>query len=200
MSMAPAVDSSVPIGTELTLEEWAALPEDDEGELVDGILVEEEVPDYVHEVVVIWLARRIGNWLEGRGGFVGGSEAKFGVRQRRGRKPDVTVYLPGSPPPQARGLVTTPPDIAIEVVSPSPRDERRDRIEKAEDYAAFGVKYYWIVDPALRLVEILELGADGRYVRALAAASGSVDVPGCEGLALPLDELWSEIDRLSPEE
>ena len=38
----------------LTLEEWAELPEDDEGELVNGHLTEEEVPDFVHELIVVW--------------------------------------------------------------------------------------------------------------------------------------------------
>lgn len=197
--MAPAPDSSFPIGSKMNLEQWAALPEDDDGELVDGYLVEEEVPDYVHELVVTWLAQKLRNWLEGRGGFVGGSDAKFAVRPRRGRKPDLTVYLPGTVPPPARGLVRVPPDIAVEVVSPSPRDERRDRLEKPDDYAAFGVRFYWIVDPTFRTVEILELGPDGRYVRALAAATGSVAIPGCAGLVLALDQLWSEVDRLSPE-
>ena len=199
--MAPATDSAVPIGTALTLEQWAALPEDDDGELVDGYLVEEEVPDYLHELVVAWLIHRLASWLEGRGsgGFVAGSGVKFGVRPRRGRKPDVTVYLPGTRVPPARGLVVTPPDIAIEVVSRSPRDERRDRVEKVDDYAAFGVRYYWLVDPAIRTLEILELGPDGRYVRALAASSGSVDIPGCDELVLSVDQLWSEIDRLAPE-
>jgi Uma2 family endonuclease len=108
--------------------------------------------------------------------------------------------LPGTRVPPDRGLVATPPDIAIEVVSRSPRDQRRDRVDKVDDYAAFGVRYYWLVDPSIRTIEILELGADGRYVRALAATSGSVDVPGCDDLVLSVDQLWSEVDRLAPEE
>jgi len=53
----------------------------------------------------------------------------------------------------------------------------------------------------LRSLEILELGADGRYVRALGAAAERVEaVPGCAGLALDLPALWSEVEDLEREE
>ena len=114
----------------------------------------------------------------------------------RGRKPDLFVYLGGRKPPP-HGLVTDPPDVMIEAVSPRPSDARRDRLEKMSDYAAFGVRYYWILDPAVRLLEIFELGADARYTRALGAAESEVaGVLGCEGLTLDLDELWEAVDRL----
>lgn len=73
----------------MTLDEWAAMPEDEPGELVDGRLEEEEGPDLIHELVVSRLIRVLGVWV-GQAGFVFGSEAKFAVRANRGRKPDVT--------------------------------------------------------------------------------------------------------------
>lgn len=190
----PIAMTAQPLVT-MTLEEWADLEEDAEGELVDGILVEEEVPSFLHEVVVAWLVHALLNWL-GDKGWVASSEAKFAVRPRRGRKPDVSVYLAGRRPP-AHGLVRVPPDIVVEVISPSTRDERRDRIDKYDDYAAFGVRWYWLLDPAFRILEIYELGPDGRYARACAAADAPVDpVPGCAGLVLDMPALWGRLDRL----
>ncbi len=185
---------------ELTFDDWLALPEDEAGELVDGRLVEEEMPDFVHEVVVAFLIHLFRGWTAPRGGMVAGSGAKFAVSPRRGRKPDVTVYLPGTQLPPRRGLIRTPPDVAVEIVSPTLRDGRRDRVEKLDEYASFGIRFYWILDPALRSLEIFELGADGRYARARGVTGGRVeDVPGFEDLGLDLDALWAEIDRLEAE-
>jgi Uma2 family endonuclease len=182
---------------ELSLDEWFDLPEDQPGELVEGRLEEEEVPDYLHELLVARLVTTLNIWISSRGGLVAGSEAKFAVASRRGRKPDVTVYLPGSRRPPARGLIRSPPDIAIEIVSPTPRDGRRDRVEKTAEYATFGVAWYWLLDPQLRSLEILQLDPQGRYLHVLGASTGTLEkIPGCEGLTLDLDALWDAVDSL----
>jgi len=180
----------------MTLEDWAALDEDVTGELIDGELVEEEMPSAVHETVVLWLLMLLGPYFRARSGFVFGSGLKLAVRPNRGRLADVVCFGSGKCP-EADGVVRVVPDIVVEVVSPAPPDERRDRIEKPDDYAAFGVRFYWLVDPALRSFEIWELGVDGRYVRALSAGTGKIErVVGCEGLTMDLDALWGEVDRL----
>lgn len=184
----------------MTFAEWAELPEDEPGELVDGRLEDEEVADYVHELIVSWLNALFRSWLAGRG-FVGGSEAKFAVSTRRGRKPDLSVFLPGGNVPPRRGVIRVPADIMIEVVSTDPRDARRDRIQKMDEYAAFSVRFYWVVDPELRSLEIFELTGEGAYLHRLGAGEGLIErVPGCEGLQLDLDALWAECDRLGPAE
>jgi Uma2 family endonuclease len=197
MSHPSTADTSV---RAMTLAEWADLDEDEPGELVDGRLVEDEEVGAEHDVVGAWLIWVLRSWLASRGGFVGMSDTRFGVSRTRGRKPDTYVYLPGRQPPR-RGLVTVAPDIMVEIVSPRPKDARRDRVEKLREYAAFGVRFYWIVDPAIRTFEILELGSDGRYAHAASATEGVIDpVPGCEGLAIDVDALWAEVDRLGKEE
>ena len=184
---------------ELSLAEWFDLPEDERGELLNGSLAEEEVPSYVHEILVILLGSLFRGWIVPQGGFVAGSEVKFAVTSDRGRKPDLTVFFPGRPRPSARGPVEIPPDVAVEIVSATPRDGRRDRVEKVAEYAAFGVRFYWIVDPQLRSLEILELTGDGTYRHVLGATSGCIEsVPGCKGLSLDLDAMWDEIEPFEP--
>jgi Uma2 family endonuclease len=180
----------------MTLVEWADLDEDEAGELVDGRIVEDEEVGAEHDIAGAWLIGMLQGWLASRGGVVGTSDTRFGVSPTRGRKPDVYVYFAGRRPPRI-GLVTVPPDVMIEIVSRRPRDARRDRVEKTREYAAFGVRFYWIVAPALRIFEILELGADGRYVYAVATLDGKIDpVPGCAGLVLDVDALWATLDEL----
>ena len=197
MATAPTIHE--PPRIRMTLEEWFALDEDEPGEIVDGFLVEDEVPSSVHELIILWLGEVLRAWSRAgnHNALVLGSGAKFAIRRDRGRMPDLTVFLPGAPRPPAHGLIRVAPSIAVEVVSPTPRDERRDRIEKLADYAAFGVKWYWLVDPELRAFEILELGADGRYVHAASATDAAIEiVPGCEGLRLDVPQLWAEVDAL----
>ena len=49
-----------------------------------------------------------------------------------------------------------PPDLAVEVLSPS--TQKYDRKQKSQLYHTSGVKEYWIIDPALQLVEVFISG------------------------------------------
>lgn len=61
------------------------------------------------------------------------------------------------------------------------------------------MRWYWLLDPALGSFEVFELTANGTYARVLAATEGTVEaVPGCEGLVLDLDALWSELSAVPP--
>ena len=190
-----ALPSRPVYGRPMSVEAWERMDEDEPGELVDGRLQEEEVADSPHEVIVSALLYLLLTWARPRGGRVLASETKYALSARRGRKPDVSVFLTRDRKLPRRGATRHPPDLVIEVISPDPRDRRRDRIDKLREYAAFGVRWYWLVDPEARTLEILRLGEGGAYVHALDAAEGTLDVPGCEGLTLDLDALWREIDE-----
>lgn len=181
----------------MTIDEWMALDEDEPGEIVDDVLVEEEMPSNLHEVVAAFLLGLFRAWTVPRGGLAFGSQLKLVVRPQRGRKADACAYLPGQKlPGRHRRATTRAPAIVVEVLSPRPRDVRRDTIDKLAEYATFGVRYYWLVDPLARTLEILELRQDAPPQILVAAAEGSHPVPGCDGLVVDLTAMWSEIDRL----
>jgi Uma2 family endonuclease len=195
-----AIQIEPPAERRMSLEEWAAMPEDAPGELVNGQLVQEESADPPHEAVVSWMSYRLMSWSEPRKGVALGSEAKFAVGQSGGRKPDLSAFFTPTQKLPRRGPIRVPPDLMVEVVSPTPRDGRRDRVEKLGEYAAFGVRWYWIVDPRLRTLEILKLGDEGHYTTLVSASAGVVVVPSCEGLTLDLDALWARVDEIVEEE
>jgi Uma2 family endonuclease len=192
--MSVAIPAEALFGPQMSAQQWAELPEEVPGELVDGRLVEEEVPDFSHEVIVAWLIHVLVGWAERSRAIVAGSDAKFELGPGRGRKPDLTVFLEGRRPPRT-GVVGMPPDVAVEVVSRSPRDQQRDRVEKRREYATFGIRWYWLVDPEARTVEVLQL-AEAEYHMSAEARTGLLDPPGCEGLTLDLDALWAKLDEL----
>jgi Uma2 family endonuclease len=82
------------------------------------------------------------------------------------------------------------PDLVVEILSPS--SIRRDRQDKLEQYARFGVKEYWIVDPANRSLEILALRDKQFTVYSIAAETGSAESKVLAGLSVDVAQLFSE--------
>jgi len=180
----------------MTVEQWGELDDEDHRELVDGVLEEGEMPATVHDWVMTWLVVVLFPYFRKRRGYVIAQGPKLVIRPDRGRVPDGIVFATNKF--EKEGLVRTAPDVVIEVISPRPRDARRDRIDKAADYAEMGVKHYWLVDPKLRTFEIFQLGPKRRYTSVLAATAGKMrGIPKFPGLVIDLDDLWSELDRMA---
>src|SRR5215510_11926298 len=55
---------------------------------------------------------------------------------------------------ERRGIMGAP-DLVVEIISPT--SLRRDRYDKRELYARFGVKEFWLADVANRSIEVLSL-------------------------------------------
>jgi Uma2 family endonuclease len=180
----------------ITVEEWAEqLDDKDFRELVDGVLEDDEMPALLHDIVMTWLIVALFPYFQKRRGFVVGQGPKLVIRPDRGRVPDAMCFA--SSKFEKEGLVRTPPDIVIEIISPRPRDVRRDRIDKLADYAEMGVKQYWLVDPKVRTFEIFQLGPKRRYTSVAAASSGKLRrIPTFPGLVIDVDALWAEVDRI----
>jgi Uma2 family endonuclease len=174
-----------------TWDDFIALDEDDLRELIDGELVEVEVPTRKHERAVTQLVILLGNWSQAHGGEVLASGYKVRVSARSGVMPDVQFFRAGNeiPADQDEGLTRGRADLVVEVVSPSSR--RYDRVKKLGWYAQLCVPEYWIVDPEALTLERLVL-RDGAYVIAASLADDEVFRPeSFEALEIPLSKLWA---------
>jgi Uma2 family endonuclease len=181
-----AVESSGPY----TWDDFVDLDDEDKRELIDGELVETEVPNVKHERLVMRLGYFLMGWVRVHGGDVLGSGYKIRITAKRGVMPDVQLFRKDNPvgKDQEKGLVRGRPDLAIEIISPS--SHRYDRVTKLAWYASIAVPEYWLVDPEAKTLERLVLDA-GRYT--IADALGEADVlrpESFEGLEIPLGELW----------
>jgi Uma2 family endonuclease len=176
-----------------TWDDFIALDEDDLRELIDGELVEVEVPKRIHEAIVAVLVFLLTQWARRRGGLVFPSGYKLRISERRGVMPDVQLYRAGNEPldDQEDGLVRGAPDLVVEVVSPSSR--RYDRVVKLGYYAQLKVPEYWIVDPSTSTLERLVYSKRGYVIAATKEGRAVFAPPSLPGLKIRLPELWSPI-------
>jgi len=172
-------------------DDFVALDDDDRRELIDGELVEVEVPTDVHEYIVTRIGAALTVWSDaGHGGRVLASGYKVRISERRGVVPDLQFYRAGNESSRQHqvGLVTGRPDMVVEIVSPSSR--RYDRVTKLRYYAERGVPEYWLVDPQAKTLERLVL-RDGVFSIADSLADEETfRPPSFEGLEIPLAKLW----------
>ena len=129
-------------------------------ELSEGRLLVHEMPNLEHQRIVSQLLFSLGAWVRTIGdGEVFPAPMPIRLWEGKIREPDITFYAAGSED-RYHVQYADPPDLAIEVLSPSTR--HIDREEKAAEYAEAGVTEYWIVDPEGRSIEVLTgAGSEG---------------------------------------
>jgi Uma2 family endonuclease len=113
---------------------------DGDCEYVDGEIVERNVGEIDHGSLQTRIAFYL---LMHYPQFWAAVEVRVQVKSSRFRVPDVTLVA-GSRP--AGKIITSPPHLVVEVLSP---DDRAEAVqEKIDDYLAFGIPYVWVVNPS----------------------------------------------------
>lgn len=157
-------------------------------DLIEGVFVMASPASFVHEDVQSLIQAAMRNFVDAHNlGKVMGSNTVYQLSEENVFQPDVsfihterlhlarTVYFPG------------PPDIAVEIVSPSSR--HYDEIEKKVNYGRFGVQEYWLINPLERSV-VFYARMDGEWV----------PIPAEEGTVRSqlLDGFWLKTDWIFP--
>ncbi len=116
-------------------------------------------------------------------GWVGGEKVLVGLT-RNDFEPDLVFYgTEKAAAFQPEQTVFPPPDLVVEVLSET--TEARDRGVKMEDYAAHGVREYWLVDPDREVVELYDLEGE-RYTLRAKQADGTLRSRVVTGFTVPV--------------
>jgi len=177
--------------SKMTAEQYFQLGEDPPGvhlELINGEIVVSPSPGRTHQQIIVAL----GYLLEGHlrktklGSIYPDTDVVF--EEDTVRRPDIAFYGSAKLKRIKGERLLLPPDLCIEVTSPSNEDD--DRINKFNLYRKHRVAHYWIFDPEIKTAECYKLRA-GQYIKIVEGSdNGTVHFPTFADLAIPLAELW----------
>jgi len=134
----------VSVTTAVSLSEYLNTSYRPDCDYLEGELLERNVGEWDHSRLQGLLCGYLLN-REKEFGIIVAPEQRVQVKARRFRVPDITV-LAGPRP--SGGIVTDPPFLCIELLSPS--DRFAEMQERIDDYLSFGVRYVWLIDPRTR--------------------------------------------------
>jgi Uma2 family endonuclease len=170
----------------MTTEEMLALPENGmDRELINGELREYPMTkrNQWHSGTEANIAYYLKGWRDqnaDRGGRVVSGEAGFRLR----RNPDTTVgidvaYISAevvANTPREAAFFEGPPVLAVEILSPSDRQE--EIAEKVRAYLETGVALVWLVDPEFRTVLVHRPDAEPELFNVRQELAGGAHLPG----------------------
>jgi Uma2 family endonuclease len=179
---------------QMTAEQFLALGEDPVGvrlELVDGEVAVSPSPVPNHSYVVWQISfllaehnkkHKLGEFYQDVDTILG----RFTVR-----RPDVLFFFNDRIHLVGAKAMEGPPDLAIEVISPSSVEV--DRLDKFAEYQNAGVANYWVIDPMQRIIDAWHLDA-GQYAPAgRGQGNAIVRLQPFPNLEIPLGELWRKM-------
>ncbi|MGD0829831.1 MAG: Uma2 family endonuclease [Terracidiphilus sp.] len=164
------------------MREYLATSWSPDREFVDGRIEERNWGEKDHSIIQRYLTflftRKRAEW-----GVEVFPELRTQTQASKFRVPDLRVMRKES---KFERYVTTPPLIAIEILSPE--DSLRAMQEKAAEYRLFGAENIWVIDPEPRIAyRYTSIGLE--EVR-----SGELAVPETP-IRLVLSEMFAELDR-----
>ncbi|SHG44129.1 Uma2 family endonuclease [Ornithinibacillus halophilus] len=142
-----------------TVDDYYQLPEDgNQYELFAGHLELKPSPTTTHQRISQSLERTIIDSCQ-NDYIVMDAPLDVILSENETRQPDILMIHRDREYIIEEHAVDGPPDLVIEILSPN--SVKRDRVDKKESYAKFGVPEYWIVDHHHQVIEQYVLRENG---------------------------------------
>lgn len=175
--------------TLLTAEDLLKLPSDLRCELIDGVLIENSPTNWLHGMIEVTVAQLLNTFVRSRGlGRVLSGEPGFILRRNPDlvRAPDVAFIREDRlPDPETRGFPSIPPDLVVEIVSPS--DTRAEIQAKIRDWAEAAVPLQWWLYPETQSIHVIRSLIDRQELGPGDTLDGGEVLPG---FSCGVDELF----------
>jgi Uma2 family endonuclease len=160
-------------------------------ELINGEAFLMASPSVEHQAILMEIARQIANFLVGKPCrvFVAPLDVRLFPREDKSDdtvvQPDILVVCDKSK--LSKGSVDGPPDLVMEIVSPS--NTQKLMFLKFQTYLKAGVREYWVLEPDGKRLQVCVLDKD-RYIASAYSDKDVVPVSVLEPLTLELGTLW----------
>ena len=163
-------------------------------ELFNGEAFMMASPSVAHQALQAGLTAMFDNWLQGKSCKVFGSPLDVRLFPKND-KSDTTVVQPDmlvvcDQSKLSKGSVDGPPDLIIEIMSPS--NTHSELFRKFHYYLKAGVREYWVIDPELKKVSV-HVYENGHYISTNYEDNDRIPVTILPGLEISLKELWARI-------
>ncbi len=192
--MEPVHEDEAGAVRKLTYADYCAIPEDLlRHEILDGEHFVSPSPLVLHQKVSLNLASLLHGFLRETGlGEVLAAPSDVLLGPFTVVQPDLYVVLAGHRERLRENGCHGPPDLVIEILSPSNR--AYDQVQKRRVYEASGIPEYWVIDPDAERIEVYRRSApDEGYARPLVHESPHdlvVETPFLPGLSLALADVF----------
>ena len=189
------MSTAVKLNQKYTYADYLTWPDDERWEIIEGVpfaMGPAPAPD--HQRILLSLVRIIASYLDKKPceAFVAPFDVRFSTEADDSVdtvvQPDISVIC-DKQKIDKRGAVGAP-DIVVEILSPS--TSYKDETEKLKLYEKHGVREYWIVNPAMKTIQVFvhdgeKFGKPGYYT-----VEESIQCIAVEGLEVRLVDIFPE--------
>jgi len=163
-------------------------------ELFNGEAFMMASPSVAHQALQAGLIVKFDNWLQGKTCKVFGSPLDVRLFPKKDKsdniivQPDVLVVCDQSK--LGKGSIDGPPDLIIEIMSPS--NTSSELFRKFHYYLKAGVREYWVIDMESKKASV-HVYENGHYISTNFEDNDRIPVAILPGLEISLEELWTRI-------
>ncbi len=164
---------------------WPKLPEDFRCELIEGHIIMSPAANFDHERLTVILLRMLLPLEDALGGTLLTAPFDVVLDLSLVLQPDL-LYIAASEAQEIKRSLHGPPELAVEIISPS--SPRIDRDKKFKLYQKHKVPEYWIFDPIKETADFFILGK--KSYKPVQPTNNIYQSPRYDLMKIDLVEVW----------